>query len=173
MNEEEKQRQMWEQMMREQRFSYLQEQGGGSPYQTQISQMPQRPPDTISNYEPSLAERMGNGLGGFLSDSGIISNPYGAQQIGDNLSSLGRFLPVIGDMTSGDEFGTAAAQGDGYGMASSAVGAIPIVGDAINKGGKFFKGAPLPNFSSFNLNSAKNVGNGGLYSADQYDYGNK
>ena len=94
------------------------------------------PQDTIENYEPSLAQRIGNGFGGLLTDLGIISNPYAARQIGSNLTTLGEFLPVVGDATAGDDFGTAVAKGDGWGMGLGALGAVPIVGDALSKGAK-------------------------------------
>ncbi len=87
--------------------------------------------------EQSLAEKAGQGISNALYDSGVISDRYGAQRIGENVTSIGEFLPVIGDATAGDEFGRALKQGDGVGMALGALGAIPLVGDAAKK---VFKG---------------------------------
>ena len=88
--------------------------------------------------EQSLAEKAGQGISNALYDSGIISDRYGAQRIGENVTSIGEFLPGIGDATAGDEFGRALKQGDGAGMAIGALGAIPLAGDFIKKS---FKGA--------------------------------
>ena len=83
--------------------------------------------------EQSLAEKAGQGISNALYDSGVISNRYGAQRIGENITNIGEFLPVIGDATAGDEFGRALKQGDGVGMAIGALGAIPLIGDAAKK----------------------------------------
>jgi hypothetical protein len=87
--------------------------------------------------EQSLAQKAGQGISNALVDSGIISDRFGAQQIGQNVTSIGEFLPGIGDATAGDEFGRALKQGDNFGMAMGALGAIPLVGDAAKK---VFKG---------------------------------
>jgi hypothetical protein len=87
--------------------------------------------------EQSLAQKAGQGISNALVDSGIISDRFGAQQIGKNVTSIGEFLPGIGDATAGDEFGRALKQGDNFGMAMGALGAIPLVGDAAKK---VFKG---------------------------------
>jgi hypothetical protein len=83
--------------------------------------------------EQSLAQKAGQGISNALVDSGIISDRFGAQQIGKNVTSIGEFLPGIGDATAGDEFGRALKQGDNFGMAMGALGAIPLVGDAAKK----------------------------------------
>jgi hypothetical protein len=83
--------------------------------------------------EQSLAQKAGQGISNALVDSGIISDRFGAQQIGKNVASIGEFLPVIGDAAAGDEFGQALKQGDNFGMAMGALGAIPLVGDAAKK----------------------------------------
>ena len=88
------------------------------------------PVDNIAApYEPTLAERMGQGVSDTLSDAGLISDRYGAQRVGENLSTLGEFLPGVGDATAGDEFGRAAHAGSVSGMALAGLGAIPVVGD--------------------------------------------
>ena len=84
-------------------------------------------------YEPSLVDKIGYGIADRLKSTGLISDNYGAQQIGKNLASVGEFLPGIGDATAGDEFGRAAASGDKLGMSMAALGAIPLVGDAGKK----------------------------------------
>ena len=83
--------------------------------------------------EPSLMDRAAQGIGNALASSGLVSDNFGAQQIGRNIATAGEFLPGIGDAAAGDEFGTALAQGDGLGMALGALGAIPLVGDAAKK----------------------------------------
>ena len=93
-------------------------------------------PQTASPYEPTLTERLGGGIAEGLKGTGLISDNYGAQQIGKNVTALGEFLPGIGDAAAGDEFGRAVAEGDNLGMGLAALGAIPVVGDAAKK----FKG---------------------------------
>ena len=85
--------------------------------------------------EQTLAEKAGQGISNALVDSGIISDRFGAQQIGENVTSIGEFLPGIGDATAGDEFGRAAKSGDLGGMALGALGTIPIAGDLAKKVG--------------------------------------
>ena len=86
--------------------------------------------NTAAPYEPTLAEKIGTGIGDTLRDTGIISDNYGAQRIGRNVSALAEFLPGVGDATAGDEFGRAVKQGDKFGMAMAGLGAIPVAGDA-------------------------------------------
>jgi hypothetical protein len=88
---------------------------------------------TIQASNPSLATRAAQGIGNALTSSGLISDNSSAQEIGKNVTSIGEFLPGIGDATAGDEFGRALKQGDGVGMALGALGAIPLVGDAVKK----------------------------------------
>lgn len=87
-------------------------------------------PQTASPYEPTLTEKIGGGIAKSLKSTGLISDNYGAQQIGKNISTLGEFLPGIGDATAGDEFGRALSEGDKFGMAMAGLGAVPVVGDA-------------------------------------------
>jgi hypothetical protein len=92
-----------------------------------------KPESTISNRDVSLAENTKQKIANFLFDNKIVSDRYGAQRIGDNLSSLLGVLPGIGDAQAGDEFGRAVSEGDGLGIAMGALGAIPLVGDIANK----------------------------------------
>ena len=85
-------------------------------------------------YEPSFAEKTAQTIGNFLYDKGIISDRYGANEIGSNLASILEFAPVAGDASAGDEFGRAVAQGDTTGVLLAGAGAIPIVGDAAKIG---------------------------------------
>lgn len=104
-------------------------------------------PQTISPYEPTLTERLGGGIAEGLKGTGLISDNYGAQQIGKNVTALGEFLPGIGDAAAGDEFGRAVAEGDNLGMGLAALGAIPVVGDAAKQASKALKG--LDDFDLF------------------------
>jgi len=87
--------------------------------------------NVVAPYEPSLVDKMGSGIASGLTKTGLISDNYRAQQIGKNISTLGEFLPGIGDATAGDEFGRAVAEGDNLGMAMAGIGAIPLAGDAV------------------------------------------
>ena len=91
-------------------------------------------PVTASPYEPTLTERLGGGIAEGLKSTGLITDNYGAQQIGKNVTALGEFLPGIGDATAGDEFGRAVAEGDNLGMGLAALGVVPVVGDAAKRG---------------------------------------
>ena len=71
-----------------------------------------RPADTISPVEKSLAQRGGQAVSDFLYDNKIVSDRYGAQRIGQNLSTLGEFLPVVGDATAAVEVGFSFSIGD-------------------------------------------------------------
>jgi len=118
--------------------------------------MPERP-NMAAPYEPSLVEKMGQGIGTALEESGIISNRGGAQETGRNVAAIGEFLPGIGDATAGDDFGRAAREGDVAGMALGSLAAIPVVGSLARKGaGKIIKnvedykgGYPLDDFDSW------------------------
>jgi hypothetical protein len=105
--------------------------------------------------EQSLAQKAGQGISNALVDSGIISDRFGAQQIGKNVTSIGEFLPGIGDAAAGDEFGRALKQGDGVGMALGALGAIPLVGDAAKKAVK--STAKAMSAGGITLNDLKDV----------------
>ena len=94
--------------------------------------------NTVAPYSPSLVDKIGGGIASTLTSTGLISDNYRAQQIGKNLSSIGEFLPGVGDATAGDEFGRAVAKGDGIGMAMAGLGVIPVAGDLAKK---TFKGA--------------------------------
>ena len=106
--------------------------------------------------EQSLAEKAGQGISNVLVDSGIISDRFGAQEIGRNVSAIGEFLPVIGDATAGDEFGRALKQGDGVGVALGALGAIPLVGDAAKKASDALK-FKFPDFKISISETADNI----------------
>jgi len=100
-------------------------------------------PNIAAPYEPSLAEKLGTGIGDALTSSGIVSDNYGAQRIGRNVSALAEFLPGVGDATAGDDAGRAFAKGDiGEGLLHSA-GAIPILGDMAIFAGVLAKNADL------------------------------
>ena len=90
-------------------------------------------PNTVAAYNPSLVDKIGSGIASGLTSTGLISDNYRAQQIGKNISSIGEFLPGVGDATAGDEFGRAVAKGDKTGIALSALGVIPVVGDTLKK----------------------------------------
>lgn len=94
------------------------------------------PQASAQPYEPSMAERMKDTIANYLIDSGLVSDRFGAQQIGENLSMVLGAAPVVGDAQAGDEFGRAAAGGDIAGMAMAGVGAVPVVGDAAKAGAR-------------------------------------
>jgi hypothetical protein len=87
-------------------------------------------------YKPSLMERAGQGVADVLSDTGLISNRYGAQQIGKNVSAIGEMLPGIGDVAAVDDFVRAKVKGDNLGMGLAALGVLPLAGDLAGKAGK-------------------------------------
>jgi predicted GNAT family acetyltransferase len=117
--------------------------------------------------EQSLAQKAGQGISDALVDSGIISDRFGAQQIGQNVTSIGEFLPGIGDAAAGDEFGRALKQGDNFGMAMGALGAIPLVGDAAKKGIKAYHGTPNK-FNRFDLDKIGSTSDSGMFGKGFY-----
>jgi hypothetical protein len=94
-------------------------------------------------YNPTLVEKISSGIGDTLRDTGIISNNYGAQQIGKNLTALGEFLPGIGDAAAGDDFGRNLKAGNYGSAALDAVGTIPILGDMAIFAGVLAKNADM------------------------------
>jgi hypothetical protein len=103
-----------------------------------------KPESTISNRDVSLAENTKQKIANFLFDNKIVSDRYGAQRIGDNLSSLLGVLPGIGDAQAGDEFGRAVAEGDGFNMLAAGVGVIPVAGDVLKQTLRKAKSVSLP-----------------------------
>ena len=100
-------------------------------------------PQTAAPYEPTLAERAGSSIGEKLKSTGLVSDTYGAQRIGRNVSALAELLPVVGDATAGDEFGRALQMGN-YGEAAlHGVGTIPVIGDMAIFAGALAKNADL------------------------------
>tara|TARA_R110000772_G_scaffold63143_1_gene141581 strand:+ start:7126 stop:8340 length:1215 start_codon:yes stop_codon:yes gene_type:complete len=94
-------------------------------------------------YKPSLMERAGQGIADVLSDTGIISNRYSAQQIGRNVANIGEMLPGIGDVAAVDDTIRAYNKGK-YGEAAlNAVGVAPLLGDAAIFAGVLAKNADL------------------------------
>lgn len=87
-------------------------------------------PNIAASYEPSMAEATGQKIADFLYNNRIITDRYGAQQVGQNLSSILGLVPGVGDAQAGDELGAAIAKGDTGGALLAGVGAIPVVGDA-------------------------------------------
>ena len=95
--------------------------------------------DIAAPYKPSLMEKAGQGIADVLSDTGVISNRAGAQQIGKNVTSIGELLPGIGDVAAVDDFVRAKAKGDNLGMGLAALGVLPVAGDLAGKAGKNFR----------------------------------
>jgi hypothetical protein len=85
-------------------------------------------PQLMQAYEPTLQEKTATAIGEGLYGSGIISDRFGAQNIGKNVSNIAAFSPV-GAAFGGDEFGTAAKKGDKLGMALGALEGAGIGGD--------------------------------------------
>ena len=98
---------------------------------------------TAQASNPSLVDRAAQGIGNALTSSGLVSDNFGAQQIGRNVASVGEFLPVIGDATAGDEFGSALKQGNFGDAAIAGAGAIPLIGDMAIFAGALAKTANL------------------------------
>jgi hypothetical protein len=98
---------------------------------------------TIQASNPSLATRAATAIGEGLNSTGIISDRFGAQQIGKNVTSIGEFLPGIGDAAAGDEFGRALKQGNFGDAAIAGAGAIPLIGDMAIFAGVLAKTANL------------------------------
>lgn len=92
-------------------------------------------------YNPTLTEKIGGGISSALYDNGIISDRYGANRIGENLSGLLGVLPGIGDAMGGDDFGRALRQGDAMGIGMGALSAVPVVGDLAKQ--LPMKGSPI------------------------------
>ena len=103
----------------------------------------QLPGDTkgreFNRREQSLSEKIAAGVASSLTESGIISDNFRAQQIGQNVSAIADFIPGIGDATGGSEVGLAAARGDTLGVGLGMLGAIPIAGDFAKKAVKALK----------------------------------
>jgi hypothetical protein len=114
-------------------------------------------PQTIEPYEPTLAERTQSGIANFLGKTGLVRNPYQAQRVGENVSTLLNAAPIVGDAFAGDELGRAAAQGDAAGVGLAALGAIPIIGDAARAAGAGAK----------DLYKVSNITKGGLGKAEE------
>jgi hypothetical protein len=102
----------------------------------------------MRGYEPSLREQIGNviydaagGLGGL---GGIRNRIRDEAMIGLD------FIPGLGEALGGEEAGRAFGSGDylggGLGLAASALGVVPVVGDAaaagMKKGIRAFHGSP-------------------------------
>lgn len=95
-------------------------------------------------YSPTLTERIGSGISDTLYNTGIVSDRYGANRIGENLSGLLGVLPGIGDAMGGDDFGRALKQGDATGIGMGALAAVPVVGDIAKQ--LPLKGKPITDF---------------------------
>jgi hypothetical protein len=85
---------------------------------------------TVAPYNPSLSERAKSGIANALSSSGLISNPYQAQRVGENVGVALDFLPIVGDAIGGDDLGRAIRSGSAGDIGFAALGAIPVIGDA-------------------------------------------
>jgi len=85
-------------------------------------------PQLMQAYEPTLQEKTATAIGEGLYDSGIISDRFGAQNIGKNVSNIAAFSPA-GAAFGGDEFGTAVKKSDKLGMALGALEGVGIGGD--------------------------------------------
>lgn len=110
------------------------------------------PQDNIAApYKPSLMERAGQGVADVLSNTGIISNRYGAQQIGKNVAAIGEMLPGIGDVAAVDDFSRAAASGDKLGMGLAALGVLPA--------GDLAKNTLKVKFPKFKIGLSENADN--------------
>ena len=96
---------------------------------SQINQGQAVPNATVAPYSPKLAERAAGAISSGLQKTGLISNNYRANRIGENITMGLEALPIIGDAIGGDELGRAIRDGDMIGGGFAALGAIPVVGD--------------------------------------------
>jgi hypothetical protein len=109
----------------------------GIDYKLEPDKVAPTPPDlskqgSISNYEPSLAERMADKIGGALSGLGV--NDRYARHVGERTSGALADLTPVGAATEADLAKTAFGQGNylgaiGHGL-GSAISAIPEGGAA-------------------------------------------
>ena len=93
-------------------------------------------------YNPSLTERIGSGIGNALHNTGIVSDRYGANRIGENVTNMLGVLPGLGDAMGGDDFGRALRQGDAAGIGMGALSAVPVVGDLAQGMRRFYHTSP-------------------------------
>lgn len=117
---------------------------------------------TAQAYDPTFAEGMKQKIADFLFESGVVSDRYGAQRIGDNLSQVLGMAPVIGEAEDVSDFKQAAESGDDLGMVLAGVGAIPIVGGGLKKAGKALREVESP------LYKVHNITEGGLEKAGEF-----
>lgn len=92
-----------------------------------------RPQDTVTPVQEPLSQKMGRGIGEFLLNQGLVSDPRRAYRTGQTLSGMLGMLPVIGDAQAGDEMATAVQEGDSLGMGLGLMSAVPVVGKAAKK----------------------------------------
>ena len=83
----------------------------------------------IEAYTPSPMEQQRQGIASFLSNTGLVSDPYRAQQLGEDFSFLAEMLPGVGDATGVAEGMHMFSEGDRLGggimMAASLTPFIP------------------------------------------------
>lgn len=84
-------------------------------------------------YQPSMAEGMKNKIAQFLMDQGIISDRFGAQQIGENLSTLLQAAPAVGDVSDASDLAQAVSQGNTTESLLAGAGFIPLAGEAVQR----------------------------------------
>lgn len=85
----------------------------------------------VEPVQEPLSQKMGRGIGEFLFDQGVISDPRRAYRTGQTMSGILGFMPGIGDAQAGDEFATAAQEGDALGMGIGLMSAVPVAGKAV------------------------------------------
>jgi len=91
-----------------------------------------RPESQVREYKPSLGERVSKLIGNTLYQQGIISDRFGAMQVGRNLGMGAEAIPIVGDAIGGDDLGRAIADGSATDVAIASVGAIPVVGEGLS-----------------------------------------
>ena len=114
-------------MSREQILQVMRQQWPTNSYANALNMTTQ---GSVEPVQQTLGDRLKQGIADTLYDTGIISDRYGAQRIGENLAMGAEALPVIGDAIGGDDLGRALREGDAAGIGFGALAALPVVGDA-------------------------------------------
>ena len=120
-------------------------------------------PETMQGVDESISQKITRGIGDTLLDKGLISNNQDAYRIGGNVGALAENIPFVGDLVDVDDFGKAAATGDKFGMLTSSLGAVPVIGGLAKTGALAIFGGVLAKSADLGaLAKAKKLETGGV-----------